>query len=203
MADYTLPDLPYDYSALEPNISGRIMELHHDKHHKAYVDKLNQLTEGSPLASKSVEEVIRAASAEGKKVLFNQAAQHYNHSFYWNSLTPHGSKIPPAVTAQLDRDFGSVEKFKEQFADSGVANFGSGWTWLVWDTAKGKTVIVNTSNAEAPLTTPGLIPLLTVDVWEHAYYVDFENRRPEYLKKFWTIVNWSFVEHNLTAATAK
>ena len=183
---FALPQLKYPVSGgIPPTISGEQFDLHYNKHHKAYVDKLNELTEGTPLADKSVEEVMKAAWQDraSKQVLFNQAAQHYNHSFYWQCMCPNGSKMPADLKAKLEKAFGGVDKFKKEFEAKGAANFGSGWTWLV-QTPDGKLEIVNTGNAEMPhftcKPTQGKI-LLTCDVWEHAYYVDFKNKRAEYL----------------------
>eukprot|EP00996_Jenningsia_fusiforme_P003841 NODE_4642_length_781_cov_219.221311_g4298_i0.p2 GENE.NODE_4642_length_781_cov_219.221311_g4298_i0~~NODE_4642_length_781_cov_219.221311_g4298_i0.p2 ORF type:complete len:223 (+),score=70.70 NODE_4642_length_781_cov_219.221311_g4298_i0:51-671(+) len=191
---HSLPTLPYPVEGgIPPVISAKQLDLHYNKHHNAYIVKLNGFVEAdSSLKGKSLEEIIAMSAADpAKKVVFNNAAQHYNHSFYWNCLKPHGSAMPEKLEAALIASFGSVDEFKSQFAASAVANFGSGWTWLV-QTADKKLQIVNTSNAAVP-TTDGLTPLLTADVWEHAYYVDFLNRRDSYLESFWQIVNWEFV----------
>lgn len=188
----SLPALKFDYKqGVAPVLSGRQMELHFTKHHKAYVDKLNAL--GAGFEGKSVEEIVLLTHTdESKKVMFNQAAQHFNHSFFWQCLTPNGTPMPGQLKAGITRDFGSVEAFTAQFEAAGAGNFGSGWTWLCVDPKKACLVIDNTSNAGCPLTK-GLRPVFTADVWEHAYYKDFENRRPDYLKELWKIVNWEFV----------
>ena len=187
-----LPALPYALNALEPFFSKETLEYHYGKHHKAYVDKLNYLIKDTDLDNKSLEEIIH--SSEG--AIFNNAAQIYNHTFYWHCLTPHGGNRPTGQLAvKLDKYFGSFEKFKEKFAEITIATFGSGWGWLVQKSDK-SLVIVSTSNAHTPLTTDD-IPLLTCDVWEHAYYIDHRNARPKYLEAFWNVVNWDFVASQL------
>ena len=189
---FSLPELPYAKNALEPHISAETLEYHYGKHHKTYVDKLNGLVEGTDNADKSLEEIIRSASGG----LFNNAAQVWNHTFYWHCLSPNGGGAPEGKLAELiARDFGSFDDFQTKFNESAVGNFGSGWTWLVQN-ADGSLAIVNTDDAETPLTSEAK-PLLTCDVWEHAYYVDYRNARPKYLEAFWKLVNWSFVEANL------
>ena len=190
---FELPALPYPQDALEPHISGETLEYHYGKHHKTYVDKLNGLAEGTDLANKTLEEVIR--SSEGG--VFNNAAQIWNHTFYWNCLSPTGGGAPDgAVADAIDAAFGSFDAFKDEFTNSAVNNFGSSWTWLV-KKADGGLAIVNTSNAGTPLTDEGVTPLLTVDLWEHAYYIDYRNARPKYMEAFWALVNWAFVNANL------
>ncbi len=192
---FQLPDLPYAKNALEPHISQETLEYHYGKHHKTYVDKLNQLTSGTPQAQQSLEEVIR--SAQGP--IFNNAAQVWNHTFYWHCLAPQAGGAPTgAVADAINQSFGSFDAFKTKFTDSAISNFGSGWTWLV-KRADGSLDIVNTSNAATPLTDAALTPILTVDIWEHAYYIDYRNARPSYLDAFWKLVNWSFVEKNLSS----
>lgn len=192
---FQLPELPFAKDALEPHISKETLEFHYGKHHKTYVDKLNALTEGTPMAQKSLEDVVR--SAEGG--MFNNAAQVWNHTFYWNCLAPKAGGEPTGKIAQaIHSAFGSFENFKTKFTEQAVNNFGSGWTWLV-KRADGSLDIVNTSNAATPLTDPSMTPILTVDVWEHAYYVDYRNARPKYMEAFWALVNWAFVEEQLTA----
>lgn len=184
---FALPTLGYPVEkGIPPTITGEQLDYHYNKHHKAYVDKLNELTEGTALADKTVMDVIVASWKDraNKQVLFNQAAQHFNHSFYWASMKPNGSAMPSALEKEIADNFGSVDAFKKAFEAKGLANFGSGWTWLVRDGSK--LDIVNTGNAELPgfsTATDGkkLTPILTCDVWEHAYYVDFRNRRAEYL----------------------
>ena len=191
---FELPALPYAQDALEPHISAETLEFHYGKHHKTYVDKLNGLAEGTDLADKSLEDVIK--SSEGG--VFNNAAQIWNHTFYWNCLSPNGGgDASGAVATAIDAAFGSFAEFKEQFTNSAVNNFGSGWTWLV-KKADGTVAIVNTSNAATPLTDSGVTPLLTVDVWEHAYYIDYRNARPKYMEAFWALVNWEFVNANFS-----
>lgn len=189
-----LPKLPYDVAAgVPPVISPRQLGLHYSKHHNAYVQKLNSI--GAGLEGKTMEDIMKeAASSPDKKVLFNQAAQHFNHTFYWKVLCPHGAstKMSSALETAITQTFGSVDKFKEAFQTAATNNFGSGWTWLCYVPECKKLTIESTGNAQCPVTQ-GLIPLLTVDVWEHAYYVDFENRRPDYLQEYWKIVNWDVV----------
>lgn len=194
----SLPPLDFDWKqGVAPVLSPRQVELHYTKHHKAYVDKLNSLTKES---GKTIEEIADAAfkAGDSQKVLYNQAAQHFNHSFYWKCLTPNGKAMPKALEEALTSTFGSVDKFKAQFEAQCVGNFGSGWTWLVYDPATSKLSIWNSSNAVMP-QSHGLRPVFTVDVWEHAYYKDFENRRPDYVKELWKIINWEFVDQQLTA----
>ena len=190
---FELPALPYARNALEPHISAETLDYHHGKHHKAYVDKLNGLVEGTDLAGKSLEDIVK--SSEGG--IFNNAAQIWNHSFYWNGLSPHGGGAPGGAIAEaIDAAFGSFEAFRQAFTESAIGNFGSSWTWLV-KKADGSVAIVNTSNAATPLTDDGVTPLLTVDLWEHAYYIDYRNARPKYMEAFWALVNWEFVNQNL------
>lgn len=190
-----LPPLPYELNALAPHISQETLEYHYGKHHKSYVTKLNELLANHTLKKEPLEDIIR--KSEGKETaIFNNAAQIWNHTFYWHCLSPEFDQTPKvAFQKVLERDFGSLEAFKEQFTKSAVGNFGSGWTWLVKD-KEGKLHIQSTSNAATPLTKSDFIPLLTCDVWEHAYYIDYRNARPDYLKAFWQVVNWRFVEEN-------
>ncbi|SEA29934.1 superoxide dismutase [Fe] [Microbulbifer marinus] len=189
---FELPDLPYAKNALEPHISEETLEYHYGKHHKTYVDKLNGLLEGTPDADKSLEEVVKSSSGG----VFNNAAQIWNHTFYWNCLSPNGGGEPSGAVAEaINKAFGSFDKFKEEFTTSAVNNFGSGWTWLV-KKSDGSVAIVNTSNAGTPLTEADQTPLLTCDVWEHAYYIDYRNLRPKYMEAFWALVNWDFVNQN-------
>ncbi len=188
---HALPDLPYAKDALEPHISAETLEFHHGKHHATYVDKLNGMTPGTEFESATLEEIIMSASGG----VFNNAAQIWNHSFYWNCLSPNGGGSPELeLGAAIDRDFGSFEAFKEKFAASALGNFGSGWTWLVKNKA-GTLEIVNTDDAENPMKQ-GHSPLMTCDVWEHAYYIDYRNKRPDYIAAFWQLVNWEFVAAN-------
>jgi Fe-Mn family superoxide dismutase len=191
---FTLPPLPYALDALQPHISRETLEYHYGKHHSAYVVKLNSLLAGSPTANKSLEEVVRSSTGD----VFNNAAQAWNHTFYWNCLSPTGGGEPggAALAAALTKSFGSCAEFKAKFTASAVNNFGSSWTWLVKN-ADGSLAIVNTANAATPLTDASVKPLLTVDMWEHAYYIDYRNLRPDYLKAFWALVNWDFATNNL------
>jgi Fe-Mn family superoxide dismutase len=193
---FSLPALPYDKSALAPHISAETLEIHHGKHHNAYVTNLNKLLEGNPLAEKSLEEVILASDGG----IFNNAAQVWNHTFYWHSLKPNGGGAPTGdLAAAIDRDFGSFEKFKEAFTAAATTQFGSGWAWLVLE--NGKLSVTKTSNADLPLKH-GQTALLTIDVWEHAYYVDYRNLRPKYIETFLTsLANWDFAAANFAAAS--
>ncbi len=187
-----LPPLPYAKDALAPHISEETIEYHYGKHHQTYVDKLNGLLPGTAFEGKSLEEIVK--TSEGG--MFNNAAQIWNHTFYWNCLAPNGGgEASGAVAQAINAAFGSFDKFKETFTTSAVNNFGSGWTWLVKKT-DGSVEIVNTSNAGTPLTDDTVTPLLTVDVWEHAYYIDYRNARPKYMEAFWALVNWDFVNAN-------
>ena len=189
---HELPQLPYAEDALEPHISRETIQYHYGKHHKTYVDKLNGLIPDTEFENKSLEEIIKTSSGG----VFNNAAQVWNHTFYWHCLSPSGGGEPEGeLLAAINDSFGSVEKFKEAMSTSAVNNFGSGWTWLV-KKAEGTLAIENTSNAATPLTENGMSPLLTVDVWEHAYYIDYRNVRPDYLAAFWSLVNWEFVATN-------
>ena len=188
---HALPDLPYANDALEPHISAETIEFHYGKHHATYVAKLNGMLAGTEFESATLEEMIMGASGG----IFNNAAQVWNHSFYWNCLSPNGGGAPAAGLGEaIDRDFGSFEAFKDQFAASALGNFGSGWTWLVKNSA-GSLEIVNTDDAENPMKQ-GHQPLLTCDVWEHAYYIDYRNKRPDYVAAFWQLTNWDFVAAN-------
>ncbi len=188
---HELPPLPYPMDALEPYISKETLEYHYGKHHKAYVDNLNNLIQGTEFEDMSLEEIILKASGP----IFNNAAQVWNHTFYWNSLAPNAGGAPSGVIADaINRDFGSFDAFKEAFTKAAVTLFGSGWAWLVLD--GGKLEIVQTQNAGNPMTD-NKKPILTCDVWEHAYYIDYRNARPKYVENFWNLVNWSFANQNL------
>lgn len=190
---FELPALPYAKDALAPHISAETIEYHYGKHHKAYVDKLNAALPGSEFEGKSLEDIIKSSNGG----VFNNAAQVWNHTFYWNCLSPNGGgEATGAIADAINAAFGSFDKFKEEFTNAAATNFGSGWTWLV-KKADGSVAIVNTSNAETPLTDSSVTPVLTVDVWEHAYYVDYRNARPSYLDAFWNLVNWDFVNSQL------
>jgi Fe-Mn family superoxide dismutase len=197
---YELPALPYAYTALEPCISKSTLEFHHDKHHAAYVKNFNDLVAGTDLADKSIEEVIKAVAGDAAKAgIFNNAAQAWNHSFYWNCMKPNGGGKPSGALAdKIAADFGSFENFVEEFKKAGATQFGSGWAWLVLD--NGTLKVTKTLNAENPITA-GQVPLLTMDVWEHAYYFDYQNRRPDYIGDFLNkLINWDFVAANFAAA---
>ena len=183
-----LPALPYAQDALEPHISKETLEYHYGKHHKTYVDNLNKMIEATEFADKSLEDIVR--SSQGG--MFNNAAQVWNHTFYWNCLSPNGGGEPTGKVADaINAAFGDFDKFKEEFTKTAVGTFGSGWGWLV-QKADGSVALVSTSNAATPLTGDDT-PLLTCDVWEHAYYIDYRNARPKYLEAFWNLVNWDFV----------
>ena len=189
---FSLPALPYDREALAPHISAETLDYHHGKHHQAYVTNLNNLIAGTDLEGKSLEEIIGAS--EGG--VFNNAAQVWNHTFYWKCLSPNGGGEPGgALAGKIAAQFGSFAGFKEQFTKAAATHFGSGWAWLVAD-ASGTLSITTTSNAGCPLRE-GFSPLLTCDVWEHAYYVDYRNARPAYIEAFWKLVDWNFVACNL------
>ncbi|EPB5124575.1 superoxide dismutase [Fe] [Klebsiella pneumoniae] len=191
---FELPALPYAKDALAPHISAETLEYHYGKHHQAYVSNLNNLIKGTAFEGKSLEEIVR--TSEGG--VFNNAAQVWNHTFYWNCLAPNAGGEPEGeLAAAIAKSFGSFADFKAKFTDAAAKNFGAGWTWLVKN-ADGSLAIVSTSNAGTPLTTDAK-PLLTVDVWEHAYYIDYRNARPSYLDHFWALVNWKFVAANLAA----
>jgi Fe-Mn family superoxide dismutase len=188
---HELPALPYAKDALAPVISAETVDFHYGKHHKAYVDNLNKLIPGTPFAELSLEEIILKAQGP----IFNNAAQTWNHTFYWNCMKPGGSEPQGELKAKLEAAFGSLAKFKEEFAAKAVGTFGSGWAWLVQD-KQGKLSLESTSNAAVP-STAGLKPLLTCDVWEHAYYIDYRNARAKYVEGWWSIINWGFVAGNL------
>ena len=189
MAQFKLPELPFAQDALEPHISKTTLEFHYGKHHQAYVDNLNKLIIGTEFENSNLEDIIMKASGG----IFNNAAQVWNHTFYWNCLTPN-SKLQPEgkLKEAIVAEFGSFEQFKEKFTNAAVTLFGSGWAWLVKN-QEGKLEIVQTSNAENPMRQ-GKKPILVCDVWEHAYYLDKQNRRPAYLESFWQIVDWKKVE---------
>ncbi|MGE4527279.1 MAG: superoxide dismutase [Rhodospirillaceae bacterium] len=194
---FELPALPYDSTALEPYISANTLSFHHGKHHAAYVANLNKLIEGGPLASKSLVDIIEKAAGDPEKVgVFNNAAQTWNHTFFWNSMSPNGGGAPTGELAErLNAAFGSLDGFKEQFKAAAVAQFGSGWAWLVLD--NGELKITKTGNADLPLAH-GQKALFTIDVWEHAYYLDYQNRRPDFVQTVLDrLINWSFIAQNL------
>ena len=188
---HELPALPYANDALAPTISAETIEYHYGKHHQTYVTNLNNLVPGTEFENASLEDIIMKASGG----IFNNAAQVWNHTFYWNCLSPNGGGAPSGALADaINSAFGSFDEFKQKFSTSAATNFGSGWTWLVKN-SDGGVEIVNTSNAANPMTD-GKTPLLTVDVWEHAYYIDYRNARPKYLESIWGIINWDFVARN-------
>ena len=197
----TLPSLPYEKDALAPHISANTLNFHYDKHHAAYVNNLNGLIEGTDLAQSSLEEIIKTVAGDASKAgIFNNAAQVWNHTFYWHSMKANGGGKPAGTFgAKIEEDFGSFEEFATQFKQAGATQFGSGWAWLVAE--KGKLKVIKTANAETPLTQAGVTPLMTCDVWEHAYYLDFQNRRPDYITIFLDhLVNWDFAAENFAKA---
>lgn len=188
---HTLPELPYAMDALAPHISQETLEYHYGKHHATYVTNLNNLIKGTEFENSSLEDIVKKSTGG----VFNNAAQIWNHTFYWNSLSPNGGGEPTGKLAEaINAKFGSFDAFKDAFTKSAIGNFGSSWTWLV-KKADGSVDIVNTSNAATPLTTQDK-PLLTCDLWEHAYYIDYRNARPKYLETFWNLANWSFASSN-------
>ena len=190
---HKIPELPFAMDALQPHISKETLEFHYGKHHNAYVTNLNNLITGTEFENLILEDIIKSAPTGG---IFNNAAQVWNHSFFWNCLSPNGGGQPGGkLLDEIEKSFGSFDKFKDQFTKSAITNFGSGWTWLVQNN-DGSLELLNTSNAGTALTS-GKTPLLTCDVWEHAYYVDYRNARPQYVDAFWNLVNWEFVEKNL------
>jgi len=196
---FELPDLPYPHDALQPYMSAETLEYHHDKHHKAYVDNGNKLLQGSGLEGKSLEEVVKGAYGSNQG-LFNNAGQHFNHLHFWKWMKPNGGgAIPGALEAKIKEDLGSVDAFKEAFIQAGVGQFGSGWCWLALK--NGKLEVMKTPNGENPLVNDA-VPLLGCDVWEHSYYIDYRNRRPDYLKAFVeNLVNWEYVAELYDAAS--
>jgi len=190
---FELPKLPYAIDALAPHISKETLEFHHGKHHATYVTNLNNLVKGTKFENASVEEIMKGA---GAGPLFNNAAQHYNHSFYWNSLRPAGGAEPSGkLAAAIEKSFGTFDDFKKKFTETAVGHFGSGWAWLIRN-ADGSVAIEATHDADSPIMH-GKIPLLTCDVWEHAYYIDYRNARARYLEAFWNLANWNFAASNL------
>jgi superoxide dismutase, Fe-Mn family len=197
---FELPPLPYDKSALEPHVSAKTLEFHHGKHHQAYVTNLNNLVKDTPMANQSLEQIIKATAKDDSKAgIFNNAAQIWNHTFFWNSMKPKGGGAPSGALAdKINQAFGGLDKFKEQFKQAGVTQFGSGWAWLVSE--GGQLKVTKTANAVTPMGL-GQTALLTCDVWEHAYYLDYQNRRPDFVQSFLdNLVNWDFVAKNLAGA---
>ena len=197
---YEVPDLPYDYAALEPHIDEATMRVHHDKHHQAYVDKANAALEGSEWADKDVEEVLQnLGQVPNATAVRNNAGGHFNHTFFWQIMSPDGGGEPSGALADaINEKFGSFDSFKEEFKNAGVGQFGSGWAWLV-RTGDGLEV-TSTPNQDSPISD-GKTPLLGADVWEHAYYLKYQNKRPDYLDAFWNVVNWDEVARRYEAAT--
>ncbi len=189
---FSLPDLPYAYDALQPYMSAETLEYHHDKHHNTYVTTGNKLLEGSEFEGKSLEEIVKGSHGVNQ-ALFNNAGQHFNHLHFWNWMKPNGGgAIPGGLEKKISEDLGGVDKMKEDFIQAGVTQFGSGWAWIA--VKNGKLEIMKTANGESPLVY-GATPILGVDVWEHSYYIDYRNRRPDYLKAFIeNLVNWEYVE---------
>jgi superoxide dismutase, Fe-Mn family len=196
---YDVPDLPYDYNALEPHIDEETMRVHHDKHHQAYVDKANAALEGSDWADKDVEEVLmNLDKVPNTNAVKNNAGGHYNHTFFWQIMSPDGGGEPSGALADaINESFGSLDALKEEMKNSGVGQFGSGWTWLVAD--GGELKLTKTANQDSPILE-GQTPLLGNDVWEHAYYLKYQNKRPDYLKAWWNVVNWDKVAERYAAA---
>ncbi|MFU8859846.1 MAG: superoxide dismutase [Cyclonatronaceae bacterium] len=199
---YTLPDLPYAHNALEPHIDSKTMEIHHGKHHKGYVDKVNAALEGHELAKKPIEEVLKnigAVPADKKQAVINNGGGHANHSLFWTILSPDGGGSPAgSLGSAIDSTFGSFEKFRDEFSNAAATRFGSGWAWLCVD-GSGNLKVMSTPNQDSPLMQ-GLTPILGLDVWEHAYYLNYQNRRPDYISAFWNVVNWKKVNELYEAA---
>ena len=192
----TLPDLPFDKNALTPIITEETFDYHYGKHHAAYVNNLNGIVKDTELAHLSIEELIKKGHADNNAPLFNNAAQHWNHTFFWLCLSPEGGKSPQGEIAErINRDFGSFDVFKEQFSTTATKLFGSGWAWLAED-EWGKLEILGLKDAQTPITE-NKKPIMTLDVWEHAYYIDYRNARPKFVENFWDIINWEFANNNL------
>ena len=198
---FTVPDLPYDYDALEPHIDEETMRVHHDKHHQAYVDKANEALEGTEWADREVEDVLRNLQrlpGDKQGPVRNNGGGHFNHSLFWQMLSPDGGGAPSGELASaIDETFGSLDSFKDEFKKAGLTRFGSGWAWLVKDSSG--LAVVSTPNQDSPVLD-GSIPLLGCDVWEHAYYLKYQNKRPAYIDAFWNVVNWDFVAQRLAEA---
>jgi superoxide dismutase, Fe-Mn family len=195
---FSVPDLPYPYDALEPHIDEATMRVHHDKHHQAYVDKANGALEGTEWADRDVEDVLRNLSSlpgDKQTPARNNAGGHFNHSLFWQMLSPDGGGAPSGdLASAIDEAFGSLDSFKDEFKKAGLGRFGSGWAWLVKDSSG--LAVVSTPNQDSPVTD-GSVPLLGCDVWEHAYYLRYQNRRPDYIDAFWNVVNWDYVGERL------
>jgi Fe-Mn family superoxide dismutase len=199
---YEVPPLPYDYDALEPHIDKATMEFHHDKHHQAYVDKVNAALEGTDLADEAIEDVLKdldSVPEDKRKAVRNNGGGHYNHSLFWEWMSPDGGGEPDGdLAAAIEEAFGSFEDFKGKMKDAGVNQFGSGWSWLVHDGSG--LAVVATANQDSPVSD-GQTPLLGVDVWEHAYYLKYQNKRPDYIDAWWNVVNWEKVAEGFSAAS--
>lgn len=199
---YELPDLPYAHDALEPHIDAKTMEIHHGKHHQGYTNKLNAALEGHSFASQPVEEVLRKINdvpEDIRQAVINNGGGYANHNLFWTILSPNGGGTPEGDVAKaIDDTFGGFDKFKEEFTSAAAGQFGSGWGWLVVDSS-GNLKVISTANQDSPYMN-NLTPILGVDVWEHAYYLKYQNRRPDYLSAFWNVVNWEQVEKNYQAA---
>lgn len=199
---YTLPDLPYDYNALEPSIDAKTMEVHHTKHHQGYTNKLNSALEGHEFADLEIEEVLKRINEvpqDKKQAVINNGGGYANHNLFWTILSPKGGGTPDGNLAQaIDDTFGSFDSFKEEFANAAATRFGSGWAWLSVD-GSGNLKVHSTANQDSPYME-GLTPILGLDVWEHAYYLNYQNRRPDYISAFWDVVNWDQVSKNYEAA---
>ena len=199
---FELPKLSYDYAALEPHIDAKTMEIHHTKHHQAYVDNLNKAIEGTELEGKSIEEICKTGT--DKTPVRNNGGGHWNHTFFWDILTPGGSKEPVGNVKQAIEDFGGFEKFKEVFTEAAKGRFGSGWAWLIKN-ANGELEITSTPNQDNPLMPVAEkqgTPILGLDVWEHAYYLNYQNRRPDYIGAFWNVINWDKVEEKFNESNS-
>lgn len=199
---YSLPDLPYDYDALEPTVDARTMKIHHTKHHQGYTDKVNAALEGHEFADLDIEEVLRRIDevpADKKQAVINNGGGYANHKLFWTILSPKGGGSPDGELADaIKKTFGSFDKFKEEFSNAAGSRFGSGWAWLSVD-GSGNLVVHSTPNQDSPLMD-GYTPILGIDVWEHAYYLNYQNRRPDYVSAFWNVVNWDQVAKNYKAA---
>ncbi|MFD2531865.1 superoxide dismutase [Gracilimonas halophila] len=199
---YSLPDLPYDYDALEPTVDARTMEIHHTKHHQGYTNKVNAALEGHEFADLDIEEVLRRIDevpADKKQAVINNGGGYANHKLFWTILSPSGGGNPEGELAEdIKKTFGSFDKFKEEFSNAAGSRFGSGWAWLSVD-GSGNLVVHSTANQDSPLMD-GYTPILGIDVWEHAYYLNYQNRRPDYVSAFWNVVNWDQVAKNYKAA---
>jgi Fe-Mn family superoxide dismutase len=198
---FTLPDLGYAFDALEPHIDARTMEIHHDKHHQAYVDKANGALEGVDIGGKTIEALLADLSgvpADKKQAVINNGGGHANHSLFWDIMTPGGATAPSGdLAAAIESDLGGMDAFKDAFANAGATRFGSGWAWLIKD--GGKLAVISTANQDSPIMD-GKCPIIGLDVWEHAYYLNYQNRRPDYIKAFWSVVNWDKAAERFAAA---